>query len=56
MSSYMSKIKAAELLKSISQFIKEQILDQLKPSLYFSLMADESTDIASKEEMSVCAR
>ena len=53
---YMSTITVAELLKSISQFIKEQILDQLKSSPYFSLMADESTDIASKEELSVCAR
>ena len=52
----MSKITVAELLKRISQFIKEQILDQLKSSPYFSLMADESTDIASKEELSVCVR
>ena len=52
----MSKITVAELLKSISQFTKEQILDQLKSSPYFSLMADENTDIAVKEELSVCAR
>ncbi len=52
----MSKITVPELLKSISHFIKEQILDQLKSSPYFSLMADESTDIASKEELSICAR
>ena len=24
--------------------------------MYFSLMADESTDISSKEELSICAR
>ena len=31
-------------------------MSSFKASPYFSLMADESTDISSKEKLSVCAR
>ncbi len=45
-----------ELLASISEVLKKNILSSLHTSEYYSLMADESMDSASKEELSVCAR
>ena len=53
---YLSKMTTAELLRSISDHIEEKLLSRLKESPYFSILADESTDIASKEELSICGR
>ena len=53
---YESYSTTVELLASISKTLENSILDSFKASLYYSVMADESTDIASKEELSVCAR
>ena len=47
--SYMSKISTAEFLNSISHFIEQGILSRMKKS---QLMADESTDVSSKEDIS----
>ena len=53
---YLSKITTAELLESISHVLEQTLLEQLKSSTYFSIMADETTDIASMEELSICCR
>ena len=53
--SYMSKISTAEFLSSISHFIERIILCCMK-SQFYSIMADESTDVSSEEEMSICGR
>ena len=53
---YLSKLSIAELLKSISHVIEQGLLARLQASPYFSVMADESTDVASMEELCVCAR
>ena len=53
---YESYATVAELLASISNILENFLLSSLKVSPYFSLMADEGTDVASKEELSVCAR
>ena len=45
-----------DLLASVSKILEGDLLSSLKASTYFSLMADESTDISSQEEVSVCAR
>ena len=50
--SYMSKISTAEFLSSISHFIEQTILCRMKKRQFYSIMADESTDVSSKEEMS----
>ena len=52
---YQSYARVAELLASISNILENSLLCSLKASPYFSLLADESTDVASKEELSVCA-
>ena len=51
---YLSKATASELLCSISNSIKARVLTSLRSSEYISIMADESTDVASKEELSIC--
>ena len=53
---YESYATVVELLASISKTLENRLLCSLKASPYYSLMADESTDIASQEELSVCAR
>ena len=54
--SYMSKISTAEFLNSISHFIEQGILSRMKKNQFYSIMADESTDVSSKEEISICGR
>ena len=53
---YESYSTIVELLACISKVLEYKLLDSLKESLYFSLLADECTDVSSKEELSVCAR
>ena len=53
---YESYSTIVELLTSISKTLESNLLSSLKASPYYSLMADESTDAASQEELSVCAR
>ena len=54
--SYLSKFSIAEFIGSISHHIEQDLLSHLGKSRYISTMADECTDVASKEEMSICAR
>lgn len=53
---YESYSTIVELLASISKTLENSLLYSLKGSVYYSIMVDESTDVASKEELSVCAR
>lgn len=53
---YESYTTMVELLSSINNVLEKGIISSLSASPYYSLMADESTDVASQEELSVCAR
>ena len=53
---YVSKATTTELLSSISHCIEEALLTRLKSSQFISIMADKSTDVSSKKELSVCGR
>ena len=53
---YLSKFSTAEFLKSISFHIEDNLLVRFKSSQFYSIMADESTDISSKEELAICGR
>ena len=55
---YESYATVVDLLTSISKVLESNLLSSFEASMYFSLMADESTDISSKEELSIilCAR
>ena len=53
---YESYSTIVELLTNISKTLQLNLLCSLKASPYYSLMADECTDAASQEELSVCVR
>ena len=48
---YTSEQIVSELLQSLSIVIDEQILSDMQSSEYFSLMTDESTDIAVLKQL-----
>ena len=52
----LSKATTFELLYSISHCIEAHILLSLRSSHYISIRTDESTDVSSKEELSICGR
>ncbi|CAG2203108.1 unnamed protein product [Mytilus edulis] len=45
-----------EILKIMAQMIVREVSDNIRKSLYFALMADETTDVANKEQLVVCLR
>ena len=47
---YESYSTIVELLASIRKTLENSLLDSLKGSVYYSIMVDESTDVASKEK------
>ena len=51
---YESYATVVDLLSSISKVMERDLLSSFNSSAYFSLMADESTDVSSKEELSIC--
>ena len=53
---YESYTTVVELLTSISKALEIELLDSHKSSAFFSIMADESTDTASQEGLSICVR
>ena len=53
---YFSKATSADLIECIGHHIDSSLLGGLKASPFYSIMADKSTDISSKEELSVCGR
>ena len=53
---YESYSTIVQLLSSVSKILEQKLFCRLKGSSYYSLLADECTDISCKEELSVCAR
>ena len=53
---YSSEQTIAELLQCLSLVIEEQILSDLQSSEFFSLMTDESTDIAILKQLVLVGR
>ena len=53
---YLSKATSADFIECIGHHIDSSLLGGLKASPFYSIMADESTDISLKEELSVCGR
>ena len=52
----MSKMIQAELLEGLADHIKENILDELRNSPFFSLLLDESTDVAVEKQLIIYGR
>ena len=53
---YLSPHIQNELLACIKSAVRERIVQKAAQSRFFSIMADETTDSATKEQLSVCIR
>lgn len=53
---YISPMITNELITMMGQFVLRSILFEIKTALWFSLLADEATDISRHEQMSLCIR
>ena len=53
---YTSKNAVIDFIEAIGQWVEESLLKRLHQARYFSLMADECTDISTVEELSVFCR
>ena len=51
-----SHVAISEYLDAISLWVQQGILRYLKEAALYSILADESTDIATIEELSICFR
>ena len=53
---YTSKTIQNEIIEICGNLITQQILDNIKEALFFSIIADEATDVANKEQLSISIR
>ena len=53
---YTSKTIQNEIIAICGDLIRQQILDNIKEALFFSIIADEATDVANKEQLSISIR
>lgn len=53
---YISPRIQNKLIEISGEIITEKIVSDVKKSPYFSLLCDETTDIAGSEQMSICIR
>ncbi|XP_054263675.1 52 kDa repressor of the inhibitor of the protein kinase-like [Macrosteles quadrilineatus] len=55
-SSYISKTIQNDLIQCCGEVITNKIVSKVKSSKYFTIMADETTDMSTKEQLSICIR
>ncbi|XP_050529454.1 52 kDa repressor of the inhibitor of the protein kinase-like [Daktulosphaira vitifoliae] len=53
---YLSKTIQNEIIETCHEVIRKKIVDKINQSKGFSVLADESTDISSIEQFSICVR
>ena len=53
---YTSKFSAVMLLEAIDTWLDRKLMESLRSSPYFSVLADECVDISTTEELSICCR
>ena len=53
---YISKSSQNDLLECMGDAIRESIVEEVKDSLYFAIVADEVTDISGWEQLGVAIR
>ena len=53
---YTSSFSCTNMIKAIDNWILNGLHSSIRKSSYFSILADESQDITSQEELSVCCR
>ncbi|XP_044164603.1 52 kDa repressor of the inhibitor of the protein kinase-like [Acropora millepora] len=53
---YVSKTIQNEMITTAGKYIKDQLSVEIRASKYFSLIADEATDVSNKENLSLVIR
>lgn len=53
---YASKNTVTEILETVSNHLREDVLNDIRSSPAIALMADESTDLRVRNELSICFR
>jgi len=53
---YTSHIAVVDFIEALGKSVEESLLKRLRQASYFSIMADQCTDVATIEEMSVYCR
>ncbi len=53
---YTSKTIQNEIVATCGNLIRQNILDSIKEALFFSIIVDEATDVANKEQLSISIR
>ena len=53
---YTSHMSVSEIVQSISGVLEEDILNDLRQAEWFALLADESSDVANREQFAVIVR
>ena len=54
--SYISKTSQNKIIKCIGQVISEDLIEEIKESRYYSIIADEASDSSHKEQLSLVLR
>ncbi|XP_050517998.1 52 kDa repressor of the inhibitor of the protein kinase-like [Diabrotica virgifera virgifera] len=54
--SYISKTIQNDLISCCGEVIKNQIVSQITYAQFFTIIADETTDMSTKEQLSICLR
>ena len=55
-STYISPRIQNDLLEAIGVFFQKRIVHEVKEARFFSLLADETTDVSIKEQLTICLR
>ena len=50
---YTSKVAVVEFLDAIGTWVEETLLKRFRQAPYYSIMADECTDVSTIEELSI---
>jgi len=53
---YTSKDIQNEIISTMADMVREQILEEVKESVYFSVLVDETKDVSKKEQLSFVIR
>ena len=53
---YISKMAVVELVNALGTWVEESLLKQLHNAPFFSIMADECTEVTTIEELTICCR
>ena len=53
---YTSTFSTASMIEAIDTWLERRLLESLRSSPFFSIMADECEDISTQEELTICCR